>query len=325
MGVRMHRPSLRRASGAAMVACVLAMVVQPASGATPERPELRATTVVVGDETSSVQVHLPRPARIDAHDPMTREDGPNPDIRIEGAGRYAGVVLVRDDWAGGVHTSDFLLAGRWGLCDAPGCAPESVVNDVRGLARDAHNNAIVPAGDYTLHLVADSARVKVTLRLAGAPPGTATFHPDGEAMVDFDAPAVEATDVNAASNLRSAGGRFDSGRIGFSASLLYVRAGQDLDPFNGGVCQINSPAAPPDVSGYGPHCFALTRAGLGNGFYLLNRSIDRRTLAMLPLFTYHDQYVQPPNLDGSRGLGAWAATPYDITEFRFMGLFVRVA
>jgi hypothetical protein len=257
---------------------------------------------------------------------MTRVGGPNAGIRIEGAGRYAGVVLVRDDWEGGLLLSDFLLAGRWGLCDDAGCDPgERVVNDVRGLARDDRGRAIIPPGDYTLHLVADSAPVKVTLNLQGAPRGRTTLLPSGDPLVDFDAPSTDPTDVNAGSNLRSAGASFDSGRIGFSASLLYAAADQELDPFNGGICQINSPAAPPTEAGYGPHCFALTRAGLGPGFYLLNRSIDRRTLAMLPLFTYHDQNVQPPNLDGSRGLGAWTATPYELTEFRFMGLFVRVA
>lgn len=288
--------------------------------------ELRTTTVITGDRTASIAVHLSHTARLDARDPTTRVGGPNPGIRIDGPGRYAGIVLVRDDWNGGVHLTDFLLAGRWGLCDGAGCDPGThVVNDVRGLDRDDRGRAILSPGDYTLHLVADAAPVTVRLTLEGAPEGKTILRPNGDAMVDFDAPSADATDVNVGTNVRSAGASFDTGRVGFSASLLYAAANQDLDPFNGGVCQINSPTGPPDATGYGPHCFALTRAGLGPGFYLVNRSLDQRKLAMLPLFTYHDQYVQPPNLDGRRGLGAWAATPYELTEFRFMGLFVRVA
>lgn len=323
-----HRPANRRRLWRSVaVACLVAAVVEPSSAAVPlKRLELRATTVIAGDETSSVQVHLSQSARVDARDPMKRLGGPNPSIRIAGGGRYAGIVLVRDDWKGGVLHTDFFLAGRWGLCDDPGCDPRRrVINDVRGLRRDDQGRAILPAGDYTLHLVADAAPVEVTLTLEGAPQGRTILSPEGESMVDFDAPRVDPTDVNAGSNLRSAGASFEAGRVGFSASLLYVRAEQDLDPFNGGVCQIDSPGGPPDPAGYGPHCFALTRAGLGPGFYLLNRSIDDRSLAMLPLLVYTDQFVQPPNLDGTRGLGAWVATPYDMAEFRFMGLFVRVA
>ncbi len=326
MGVPDRPANRRRLWRAATVACLVVAVLPSSVSVARESRELRATTVITGDETSSVQVHLSQPARVDARDPMKRLGGPNRSIRIAGAGRYAGIVLVRDDWEGGVQHSDFFLAGRWGLCDDPGCDPRRrVINDVRGLSRDDQGRAILPPGDYTLHLVADAAPVKVTLTLEGAPQGRTILSPEGESRVDFDAPRVDPTDVNVGSNLRSAGASFEAGRVGFSASLLYVRAEQDLDPFNGGVCQIDSPGGPPDPAGYGPHCFALTRAGLGPGFYLLNRSIDDRSLAMLPLLVYTDQFIQPPNLDGTRGLGAWAATPYDVTEFRFMGLFVRVA
>lgn len=309
-----------------MVISLLAITLTPAGAAGAHRTELTATTVVSGSRTASIQVHLSHDARINADDPMRRRGGANPGIRIDGPGRYAGVILVRDDWEGGVHPWDFFVAGRWGLCEEAGCEPGArVVNDVRGLERDRRDRAILPAGDYTLHIVADDAPVTVTLTLVGAPRGRTVVHPTGAPMVDFDAPAADPTDVNAGSNVHSAGASFEAGRIGFSASLMYVRAKQALDPFSGGVCQIDSPGGPPEPFGYGPHCFALTRAGLGPGFYLLNRSINDHTLAMLPLFVYGDQFVQPPNVDGTRGLGAWAATPYELTEFRFMGLFVRVA
>ncbi len=55
----------------------------------------------------------------------------------------------------------------------------------------------------------------------------------------------------------------------------------------------------------------------------MNEDVGDREFALLPLVSYNDQGIKPPNLDGRRGLGAWATTPYPLTAFRFMGFFVE--
>jgi hypothetical protein len=288
------------------------------------RDALMARTVVVGSRTSSMAVHLETSASLNLKI-LHGSDGPTPDIRVHGNGRYAGVVLVSNDWDGGLLIEDFLIAGRWGLCSSQGCDPGvRRIQDVRGLARDG-DEGILPAGDYTLHLVTDGSPIRVAMRLVGAQEGRSILRPNGPALVDFKAPRSTIAQEAGGAQVVGAGADFVGGSVGFTSSLMYAKADQKLDPFSGGVCQINSPTAPPNQVSYGPQCYAMTLSGLGTGHYLLNRSLKSKSFALMPVSTYHNQGVQPPNIDGKRGLGAWAATPYPLEEFRFMGLYVRVA
>lgn len=284
-----------------------------------ERPALKAVTKIVGSRTGSLSVLLPRQATIT----IAREHGPSPDATISGSGRYAGVVLVSEEWKGGLLHEDVFIANRWGLCESRGCDPgRDVIYDYRGLTRNRAGEAIIEAGSYELHILADDTPVEVMLRLHGAPKGTTTLRPDGPSTLDFGAPDMTVENDAAGSYVYGAGDDFYGGAVGFSSSVLYVEAADELNPFNGGICHIDSPSGPPGPA-YGPQCYALTAAGLGEGFYLVNEQIDDREFALLPLVSYHNQGVKPPNLDGRRGLGAWVTTPYPLTSFRFMAFFVE--
>lgn len=283
------------------------------------RAELRAITRVVGDTTASIEVRLSRSARIRA----PKGHGVSPDVRVSGRGRTAGVVIVSEDWGGALGPDELLIVNRWGLCDQPGCDPgKNVIHNFRGLRRDEKGRGVLPAGDYTLHILADETPVEVTLRLDGAPQGEAVLRPRGPSAVDFRVPEMTIEQEADGSYTYGAGSDFRSGTNGVSYSLLYVRARQKLNPFNGGICHINSPTGPPPPA-YGPQCYALTAVGLGKGFYLINENVEDREFSLLPLIGYHDQGVTPPNVDGRRGLGAWASTPYPLEDFVFMGMFVE--
>lgn len=283
------------------------------------RAQLRAITKVVGDRTASIKVRLSHSARIRA----PKDHEVSPDVRVSGRGRTAGVVIVSEDWGGALGPDELLIVNRWGLCDQPGCDPgRNVIHSFRGLRRDKKGRGVLPAGNYTLHILADQTPVEVTLRLDGAPRGEAVLRPRGPSAVDFRAPEMTVEHEVDGLYAYGAGSDFHSGANGVSYSLLYVRARQELNPFNGGICHINSPTGPPRPA-YGPQCYALTAVGLGKGFYLIDENVEDREFALLPLIGYHDQGVTPPNVDGKRGLGAWALTPYPLEDFVFMGLFVE--
>ncbi|MGI8775230.1 MAG: hypothetical protein ACR2KQ_09525 [Actinomycetota bacterium] len=230
---------------------------------------------------------------------------------------------MNEDWGGALGPDEFLIINRWGLCHGVGCSPQgNAIYSFRGLRRDKHGRGILPAGNYVLHVLADGTPVEVTLHLDGAPQGVTTLRPRDVSTVDFQVPEVTIEKQAAGSYVYGAGSDFRAGQNGVSLSLLYARADQHLNPFSGGVCHIDSPTGPPP-SAYGPQCYALTAVGLGKGFYLINEDVEDEEFALLPLIGYHSQGIKPPNLDGKRGLGAWAMTSYPLEDFRFMGLFLE--
>ncbi len=133
-----------------------------------EGPVLTSVTKIVGSRTASVSVRLPHDATL-----TFPRHGPSPDATITGSGRYAGVVLVSEEWEGGLLHEDVFIANRWGFCEQRGSDPEKdVLYNYRGLTRNRAGDAVLPAGTYRLHVLADGAPVEVTLRLHGAPRGT---------------------------------------------------------------------------------------------------------------------------------------------------------
>jgi hypothetical protein len=126
---------------------------------------LAGETTISGAQPGSLLVTLPVAASIS--DAVTE----NPDVTVEGAGRYIGVVLVAEGNEERIGST--LIAGQVdpdAICDDQGC-PFGVATLVAGagLGSGGPGRWLLPAGDYRLHLVAEESAgpVSVTLRLGG--------------------------------------------------------------------------------------------------------------------------------------------------------------
>lgn len=313
----------RRIRGlAAAAAMLVALATLPASVAQASPTELRRVTTFRSEGSASTAVVVPRKVTFDASSDDRRVDGPNPDVRISGSGAFVGVAFVNRATDEALLMRNLVMVGRWDVCDAARCPGPEHVYYVQGNA--SADEAVLLPGEYDVHVIAERGPVEITLRLAGAAPGSTTIVADGPAATDLQAPTADVTTTPRGDYLARAGSSFDAGSVGFSVSLMYVRADRRLDQLTGGVCQINGPVGPPhDV--FGPQCFALSRAGLGPGYYNVAESVDDREYALMPLFSYAENDLgQMRSLDGRRGLGAWVATPYPLQDFRFAGVFVRM-
>ncbi|MHB8341057.1 MAG: hypothetical protein ACYDB7_07765, partial [Mycobacteriales bacterium] len=122
---------------------------------------LTAHTVLVGDHPGELAVYLPHPTSIVmAYPPY------NPTTLIVGNGRFVGFELRRD----GPGPTDAVAAERTGECTTPGCRPKNpkyINTGTRtwqgGSTVSQGMSATLPAGDYELLLIADSAPARVTL------------------------------------------------------------------------------------------------------------------------------------------------------------------
>lgn len=308
-----------------LVLCVAvgASLVQTAPGdAAGARPRIAGVTTLssTGGPKSAV-VEVPSKVWIDSAAIDARKDGPNPDVSISGRGAFVGVAFVNRSTDEAVTMRNVLIVGRWDVCDGGSC-PREHVYYVQGNV-SAHR-AVLGPGTYDVHLIGGSGPIEITLRFHGGAGGSTEVVADEPSAVDLKAPAAEVTQTDQGAYVASSGSEFDAGRVGFSVSLMYVRAERPLDSLSGGVCQINGPTAPPRHF-FGPQCFALTRAGFGPGHYSVAESVRGREYTLMPLFSYAENDLgQMPTLDGRRGLGAWVSTPYPLQEFRFAGLFVRM-
>lgn len=290
-----------------------------AAGAAPRITGITKLSSTGGSKSAVVEV--PNKVWIDSSTVDARKDGPNSDVSISGKGAFVGVAFVNRSTDEAVTMRNLLIVGRWDVCDGGGC-PREHVYYVQGNA-SARRVVLLP-GTYDVHLIGGPGPIEITLRFHGGTGGATKVVADEPSPVDLKAPPAEVTRTDQGAYVASSGSEFDTGRVGFSVSLMYVRAERPLDSLSGGVCQINGPTAPPRHL-FGPQCFALTRAGFGPGHYSIAESVRGREYTLMPLFSYAENDMgQMPTLDGRRGLGAWVATPYPLQDFRFAGLFVKI-
>ena len=127
--------------------------VRPAQGTSAR--ELRRINVISTTDSGMVRVHVPRTARWDA----TSLNQPGGDIRIEGRGRYVGLIITEDSnkrWPELVGS-----ASHYGGCRSRGCAPTDDALD------DTDGGGMLSPGKYRFYVVADGAPVKIVLKLDG--------------------------------------------------------------------------------------------------------------------------------------------------------------
>ena len=152
-----------------MVALSVLLVCMATSAIAHAAPALSGETVIESAQSGYVRV------RLDQTPPIDFRAQDNSQFRIEGSGRVIGFVLRSDRPP---DKGDFVLAVLRSnpdvVCPTGGCA----AND--GLSVVAAHNGLtplgMPAGDYRLYLLADSAPVRITLTMAKAG-GTVRLEP----------------------------------------------------------------------------------------------------------------------------------------------------
>lgn len=114
--------------------------------------------VISGDGIAGMEVHVPRPATIEA------SYWENDNISHGGRGRIVGLALVEEGKP--LRRAFQLVSVRWAFCRRPARAPKDAVV-LTSTSRWGGKRWRVPAGDYRLYLIADGAPVEVRLRLDG--------------------------------------------------------------------------------------------------------------------------------------------------------------
>lgn len=300
---------------AATSALSVASLSSGASANDAERTVLRATTTVVGSTMSYVQVSIDEPVTVDLAG-IGRSDGSTGDVRINGHGRVAGIVLVPDPPPDSL-TKDFLVAGRFARCGQPGCGPgrRPMTFEVHAFGDEANGRATLSPGDYRLYLLADGQPVQVTLRLHGLD-GTTTIQPSRPASADFRSP--EQTLVSSSAEpYFAAGDTFRAGVRGLILTALWARAEQEQDYLYGVCHQGDISSAPPEAI-YGPHCEAL--AALTGGLTFVETTRSGKGFDTILATTYTESPA--PESGGKVGFGAWISASGPIKSSGFHGLFL---
>lgn len=281
-----------------LLALAIPLLHAPTSQAKPTEPiEVRGRTTFTGSRTASIPIHIPRDVVVNSANRYQRLSGPNPSIRIQGAGRFVGVVLVPDPHVPGSEPQWPVVIGQFRECDRPGCDSRRVHNYLDPDFYGDKDGLLFPGGDYRAHLITDRARARVTISFSGLS-GQTILRPQHPSPVDLQTPTQAlASDGR---NLWSAGSGYDAGSVGFSLSATWVKLESQSQGFNMGVCQIQWPTAPP-AEAYGPHCTYLGAGALWGSLV----PIDDDEFVLISYFGYNDQGEFPESIDGRFGYGAW--------------------
>lgn len=215
------------------------------AAAAPRGVALAGRTIVEGDETGGMRVHIPRPVKIDL------DSG----VRIRGDGRLAGVVLTRPDVT--TYERDSFEAIRFGYCETPGCKPQKTSHQYlygRGGSNVEVEGAIeLPAGTYLLYLLADDAPVRVTLRLRGLK-GSKVLRPRRPVDSGFAVPNADNSTSSPGDDSFWWGDEFDlTGDAGYVFAVLSMDVENWLDVHYGDCAYVMGPP-PPRPLAYSPPC-----------------------------------------------------------------------
>jgi len=242
---------LGRRSRAAISSCALAVAIAgfgvvTAPVAHAAEDVLQGTTVITGSSSAAEHVQLPMATT------FTLTATQSSDVRIAGSGRVVGFVLTQGAGLSGIS----ILAVKINECWTAGCAPargasQFVEVSSNGIVDDGGNTGstyTLPAGEYTLTLLADSAPVTATLTLPGVP-GSVTLSPTGSPDVTVASATPTSTPEN---NFYAAGSGATLGENGgWTLDLLDFVTVQAMH--DDGGCLMDSPPAdgvyaPPDCN-----------------------------------------------------------------------------
>lgn len=287
-----------RWSGPVVVCCILVAALVAARPAHAE-PSADAPSVFGASTTFSWEGHkkglirLRREAVLDVSVKSWRDEGPNPAIRVTGAGRFVGIVLAR---VGADEPS--LVAGRFSLCAGGECARPRHVNFVSADTGTGDTATLGP-GVYAVYGVADR-RGAVRLELGGQT-GVRRMHLGQTAAVS--APRLEAHRYGtAAASLFTTGATYSAGESGFSLGMVGFTSKDGRVGRVGDCLYDGEPPGLPQAA-YGPQCVALAKARGTGGTEL--RVVDPSG----PMFAMFFLRPFSSGWSSQRGYGLWAASP----------------
>lgn len=214
--------------------------------------------------TSGARVHIPSP--------VTYEKGADsPDIRVSGAGRMVGVVLVEESDDVIERTVVWRTLSRF--CNAPACTTtEDEQFPWLGAANLAPGTddtvGVVPPGDYILYVVADGAPVRVKLALDGLT-GTRRLHLEKPVDAGVMLPRVR-TSEESTKMVYSFGEEVEfSGSSGIAIPMMRFRTGE-AHLSRREVCWHSGGPLVPDPLAYGPKCPGAAGIAVTQSDYISN-------------------------------------------------------
>lgn len=179
-------PKFMRWGRVVLLSLLAAATLVPSGRAAEPRPSelgrvaLGGVNFISADRSAQIQVRIRATTRVDF------EFGRNRDLRVDGPGRFSGIVLTR---APRVFQEETLVGGVFRRCSEPGCSGRAtrlvLPMNMRG------QKVELPAGDYVLYALADGGDVDVRLLLHGLE-GTKRLHATTPADVSFSALPVHA-------------------------------------------------------------------------------------------------------------------------------------
>ncbi len=291
----------------ASLLAITTCAVLPGSGApsvasaSRKGPLLARHNVVTGDRMATMDVRLGQDIRV----PLTNK-GLDDIIDVRAAGRASGFLLEGHDLA---HPDGWPLFGYWQMafCKAKDCKPDNKEHTPFGTLmasgavddEDSPTILYLPAGAYTLHVVADRGPVRVDLKLSGLK-GRRTFRPRGSGA---GGPLTPQTgEFNDSGRfVYSQGNRVDfikTAALGITA--LRVRTDANVAQQVGHCSYANEPPAPP--VGFAPGC--------PTGSNLL---VQNAIISPLPVdFIYVGYFLFPS--EELQGIGSWYAAQALVTD-----------
>lgn len=254
----------RTITGTLVVACLAALVVVAPSDAVGAvrraRSAMAGTTTISGSKTSAIRVTIPRDATIS--NPAFK----GKDVAVDGKGRFAGFALIEDGYA---ELND---AGRFDSSPDDGVAlfggrigGEAPTNEFLFSYGKHHpavgTDAVVPAGDYMLYLIADGNPISVKIKLHGLP-GTTRLRLNQSVDFALKTPAPD-LGGNGATQVYSAGA---TAEIKDNAGLLFMAVSERRTAHVNSTYQFCTHYGRPEPHGfplaYGPGCPGTNEADI---------------------------------------------------------------
>jgi hypothetical protein len=308
--VRLLRPLL------AVAALVAAAAAVPADARVARPIELTSTTIVTTAHSGYLDVVVPVDARLSA-----RVDN-NPDVDIDGTGRYVGVWLQRiqatytgqEDGLTSTRLPNFLGAKRqtWGSYVPTGqCVGTPAVMplhyDCTGLP--APQTILLHEGPYRLTVLADDSPLTITLTLHGLDDGVTRLTPAHQ-LASMQRPLPQRDGVDNKLITYGATAPMRGSVAGWVMASVKSPVGATMRGES--VCARTDAGDPPALA-YGPHC----PDGEGGGYYY-TVSAGGQSYGLMGGF------ATTGSDDGDLGLGGSFGNSDGVTLGQTLGVWMKV-
>ena len=237
-------------------------------------PRLGAVTRIEFTEPSFLDVRLEADAIM--RFPMFK---PNPDLEVGGAGRFAGLLLIRLPVERNIWDTRMVLGGLYRTCVTEGCVSKPYYfTHPEGLER--LDRIDLPPGTYRLVLINDGAPVSITLSLEG--PGGEVTLPQGRPIeVPVRQPTVHLSTAPLG-NVFSAGQTDEIEKRTLSWTTLWL-AGRGTGIRDEGTCVYKGVPPGDERLAYTSECYANGADGYRSQF-IEAATYYRDTMAVITPF-----------------------------------------